>query len=299
MPAPLKATFHVFARRPRSGVLTAAVLVHALAALAVISAFPLLNRDVLEAALYGEDLGPDDGVLVLRMIVSGAALALAYMLVMASLEAACLRWLLREEAGRSGGFSIGADTWRVFAGNLIWFLVASVATVIASILSGLAISLPGLGAEDSLLFVFAGLGTPMAVLLLMLLPLGIGMGAGNAASISRRRFAYFDSWRVSHRRVRSLGGSYLLLWALWFIVFAPALLGIRALLFQRFGVMGLTDTLTEEGQALMIAALVLLYVLSNFAIVFFLAGLNARALEAAIEDGKIEGVSANVAQTFD
>jgi hypothetical protein len=126
-------------------------------------------------------------------------------------------------------------------------------------------------------------------------PFGLRVSAGNAASVAKRRFAYFDGWAVSRNRFRTLFGSFLALWLIWVAIWFALFVGgayLNGLIADDVAQPALYDQLMTFDLLISISV-------ANLVLTFLSAGVNARAVIAAGEEGKITGVSADVASVFD
>jgi hypothetical protein len=294
MTAPLKATFFALRRRERGGVLTRATLVHGLLLLALFVLFAVLVWAIRPTSDAGGDLSMSVGVYGLQITAGFVVLAFFNAVVTASYEAACLRWLIRGETAGFGGFSLGGDTWRIYAGYWIWFAIAFVIWIVALLSAGLLLA--------TLNLLNTGDGAPyeawggMVLWTLATSPLAIRMSAGNAVSVAKKKFAYFESWKVSRGRFWALFGSFLIAWLIWIVVLVALFVGAAFLVF----VVSSDQPETADPTNVMMSGSTLLAIgAANLALAFLSAGVNARAVIAAAEEAKIEGVGTNVAAVFD
>lgn len=294
MALPLKGTFFAFRRRGRGGVILGATVSHVVLLLAVMVTLAVLNARLIGLVEAG---GVEDGT-VMPIGVVGASLGglFLYAVIAASYEAALLRWMIRGETAGFGGFSLGGDTWRVYAGYWLWFAVAAGLWLAAMLLSVLIVAALGVSQGQSpaetawVGFMAIGLWV------LLLTPFALRMCSGNAASIARRRFSYFESWRVSRDRTLALLGSFFTLWLVWVALALALFLGasfvVYTLVPEEPSGTGLGDLLTVLGLA---GALQI----ANFVMTILAAGVNARATLAAIEEGKLDGLTPDLANVFD
>jgi hypothetical protein len=293
MAAPLKATFFAFKRRDRGGVLTSITAVHAVLALALFVAFVAANFGYIAAVAAGEDPEEVGSELEATLFVVSFVLgAMAYYVVTASYEAACLKWMIRGETSGFRGFSLGLDTWRVYGGQWIWFAVFVVLTIVASVLLAMFGAQPRLGLQAyPALTAFAGWAVVVA-------PLALRLAPGNAASVARRRFAYFDGMRVTQGRSLALFGSFFIVWLIWALLFAAIWLGSW---FFTYLALGGDETELESADVNLgvLSCFSLGLFIANMALAFLSAGINARAVIAAAENGKLEGVLTDVAAVFE
>lgn len=290
MPAPLRATFFAFRKRePR--VLLRATLTHVALGLALIA--------ILVAAFWiYANRGPRDAVTATQegwvMFVATVVWAVICSLITASFEAACLRQILRGEKAGFAGLSLGADTWRVWAGHWIWLLFAIASFVGAIVVTSLTTAAVGFSTPATAAWTgFLAIGLWIVVLS----PFALRMSAGNAASIAKRRFAYFDAWAVTSGRFRTLSGSFLTIWAIVTALYAGVIYGVAFL-----AAFVVADSLDDGliNNFVMSTAFLLALCVSTLSFLFLAAGVNARAVIAAGEEGKIAGVaSGDIASVFD
>jgi len=235
--------------------------------------------------------------------------------LIAAFEAGCLRWMIRGEREGLFGLSLGADTWRVYSGYWLWFVFFIVGYIVLAVL-GFSLIAIGTALRDSPPAQVAW--AVFSILLCVSLPIWLGVRTAPAAasSIVRRRFAFFDSWRVTKGRFWALFGSFVLLWliyfvliiAMWFPVFGPMFTAAFQSALQHPGDSAATSASMQEAMSSQFSspAFVAMYfgfqVLGIFiATMFYILnfGVNARAVLVAVEEGKIEGVTPGVAKAFE
>jgi len=292
---PLKATFFAFSKREHRGVLRRAALTHAALLFVTAIVAVLANSVVLGALFQGQERSEPAGPIAQMMwLFSVLMAALIYFVLMASYEAACLRWLIRGETKGFGGFSLAGDTARVWLGQWLWLAIAIPFLIVAGLVVTIVTQFfPTLAAVEGL----PGLTWPVAWALLIS-PLALRLAPGNATSVGRRKFAYFDAWRVTKDRFRALGGSYLIVWLLWIIALVVVFF---ALSIPVFAVTGDNAERAPLINALMSGVSLLTIVGANMLATLLLAGVNARAVLAAAREGKIDGVDSpgDVARVFE
>ncbi|MDX2276988.1 MAG: hypothetical protein NW206_16175 [Hyphomonadaceae bacterium] len=331
MAEPLNATFFAFRKREKSGVLTQAAIGFAIGMILITVAFfaafasalmPLVQwyGEMMTAAVNNdtsamETMGfpPSLGLFVLGSIVWMFAL----FILMAAFEAACLRWLVRGESGGGLlGLNFGADTWRVYSGYWIWFLLYMAFSMVFGIVVGVVIGgaaigmMAGANGADAS---SAGLGALALMPIIYLVQyglmifFGVRLAPANATSIARKKFAFFDAWKVTRGRFWPLLGAF----AIWFLIYLGAVLVLYIIMFATVLATAL-PTLTQLGsspeqlagaEAQILQAYVqalsspqtwvvmgVLYLLVTIVgVMFYVAcfGINARAAQAALEEGKI------------
>jgi hypothetical protein len=140
---------------------------------------------------------------VLLFALLGGVLYAAY-------EAACLRWLVRGESGGGVlGLRLSGDTWRVFATYWVW----------CGLLIGCWIPIIAFYVGIRALMEVAGPLRVLVLLIAALAPLAIGaalifftvrLAPAAAASVARRRFAFFDAWAATRGTFWRLLGAFFL-----------------------------------------------------------------------------------------
>jgi len=233
-------------------------------------------------------------------------------ILIAAYEAACLRWMIRGEAPGLFGLTLGEDTWRVYGVYWCWFGAQMVISFAMSILMmplmfmtmGSIMTTPEPDPEALMRW---QLLVQLPMTFAQYLPLiffGIRFGPAAATSVGVKRFAIFEAWTVTNGRFWALFGSHALLWLVliaigtvsfgvafgWFV--GPALwesLGpnpdtqqVEAALARVFTPLGMSVV----GAAY--AFNIVLYML--YAVLAY--GINARAVLAALEEGKIKPAAA-------
>lgn len=319
----LNATFFAFRKRERSGVLTSASIAFLVLAVLFGGAFFFLNAqafmDYLSwASSLGSGMGSGmatgkpgaaepsmEGMMppASVMALGGAyfLFLLGYYVLLASYEAACLRWMIRGETGGIMGLSLGADTWRVYFTYWVWFFLLIAFYIVLFLIAG--------GAMMSMMAVSQG-GADMSsmgmvpvllglLLIVALIYFGVRFAPAAATSVARRKFAFFDAWTVTKGRFWALFGAYFLLFVM-FIVFyliVASVFGFAMAGMAMTQVNGAGAPQTPEDALRAFANPQFLLTVGLFAAVMVVAsmtfyvalfGVNARAAVAALEEGKIK-----------
>ncbi|MBL8546022.1 MAG: hypothetical protein JNL81_06125 [Hyphomonadaceae bacterium] len=308
---PLNATMFAFKKRERGGVLLGATLAYVVLAFAMFGIFAALNwqgaRDyMMWITSFSQSYDPANPSSVAPPPASVMGLLPAYFLLLfftyvllASYEAACLRWMIRGETGGLFGLSLGADTWRVYAGYWMWFLLLIAAyiacAVIALVFMGSIFAVGSTG--DANAMTSLGFAAPVLflVILLGLLFFAVRLAPAAATSIARKKFAFFDAWTVTKGRFWALLGSFVLLWLMYVVAVIVLSVGIGVAVGMGAGGAYNPNATPEEAMDVFASPQVLAPVLVIYglmivaAFVWFLAlfGINARAAQAALEEGKI------------
>lgn len=322
MAGPLKATFFAFRKRERSGVLLGATIAFVIGLAVLLGAFVALfwsslgpavawHGQIIQAAAANDTAAMQNVTFPTGLFSMIGALMLwlfPIYILCAAYEAACLRWMIHGETQGFMGLSLGAPTWRVWSVYWIWFLLNIAFSIAMSILMGVVMGMFFLGAN----------GDPNAVLTAqipfyiiqyaLMAYFGIRLAPAAAASIARRKFAFFDAWTVTKGRFFPLLGSYLIIFVLYIIVslimavaWFTIILGPSApdLAAAANDPARLTEMMTAALQSYLQSlaqpqAWVAVGVLQliGFAVMafFYLAmyGISARAAQAALEDGAIQ-----------
>jgi hypothetical protein len=319
----LNATFFAFRKREQGGVLLRATLTYIVIAFVIFGVFAYLNwQAVIDYVQWTMTMGqaaekadPTDPNAVFASMMPPASvmsLAPAYLLVtlfsyllLASWEAACLRWMIRGEVKGLFGLALDGDTLRVYFGYWMWlflFIAIYIVAFIVLMSFGVGVAMTaGQSGDAGAVGASVGIGFLVAIVLCLgVIYLGVRFAPAAATSIAKRRFAFFDAWTVTKGRFWALLGAFVLLFLMYFV--GLMLLGGMAVAAMGFGVVGQLQTAGAEPQSpeamfAMFASpsvwipLVICYGLMIIgAFIFYLAmfGVNARAAQAALEEGKIK-----------
>jgi len=312
----LNATFFAFRKRDKA-VLLPTTIAFAVLALGTFALFAALNWqasvDYLNwaASMGAASTKPTQGppsfeammppASVMSLIPAYLLFVLAYYVLLAAYEAACLRWMIRGETAGLFGFSLGADTWRVYFTYWIWLLLLIAFYIVCAItVGGAAVSMIAMsqaGGEPSLSAVLIPLVLGV-VILLGLIYFSVRLAPAAATSVARKRFAFFDAWKVSKGRFWGLLGAFLLLFLMYMVLCIA--LGVAWGVFMGVAVLGqgmqsgdpqsAEEALRAFANPQMLTGVALMYVvLIVAAFTFYVAlfGVNARAAQLALEEGKI------------
>lgn len=313
----LNATFFAFRKRERGGVLMGASIAYLIVAIVVGCAFFLLNAqgftDYLNwvTQMGGGMAGGKPGdqpsmdammppASVMAILPSYFLFILIYYVLLASYEAACLRWMIRGETGGLFGLSLGADTWRVYFGYWVWFfLLIAFYIVFAIVAGGAMMSMMTMAQGNMDMSSAAGIPVLLGLLLFVgLIYFGVRFAPASATSIARRRFAFFDAWTVSKGRFWALLGAFLLLFVMFFVfyIIVAMVLGF-AMASMAPDLAGQTQPQTPEEAfrafanpqwAALLGGFVLVMVVASMTLYVAMFGVNARAALVALEEGKIK-----------
>ncbi len=333
---PLNATFFAFKKREKGALLSTAVafglLMLVLYAVFAAAVWAIIGQDFFTLSQQMAEMGAKNGG------ASGALPAdfgrfflifpielvwlFFFCVALASFESSCLRWMIRGE--RSGPLNLyfGADMWRVYGTYWMWFLyfVGTYILFFIVIIATTAVAAIAGGRDNP---VVAGIVVVVvaAAWVLGWIYVAVRLAPASATSIGVRQFAPLKAWTVSRGRFWALFGSYFLL----FVIYMIGLIVAWAVLFgpmyaRAFGQLdwtsasgdpqGFSQRYNEASVglvrdmfgsplaiALYIAGQVAIYTIATlFSMLFY--GVNARALLAAAQDGKIEAPGIDVAETF-
>ena len=319
--SPLNATFFAFRKREKGGVLLGATLTYAVAVCIVFGVFAYLNwQAVVDYITWSMTMGqaaekadPNDPSSVFGAMMPPASvmsLMPAYFLFMfisyallAMYEAACLRWMIRGETKGLFGFAFDADSMRVYFTYWIWFFLL-IALYFAIIIVFVGVGV-GIGVSAAAGDAAGAVGPSVLIMLLLvvavllaLIYFGVRFAPAAATSIAKRRFAFFDAWTVTKGRFWALFGSYALLFLMYIVgvIVLSVGMGVAVGVNMAGQMQTATDPQTPEDAFALFASpsvwipMVICYGLMIVgAFVFYVAlfGVNARAAQAALEEGKI------------
>lgn len=315
----LNATFFAFKKRERGGVLWGASIAYAVLAIVLFGGFTALNWQAISdygtwAASMSQQSGaatdpnnPFGGMAPPASVMALGAwyslFMIVFYLLLAAYEAACLRWMIRGETKGFFGLALDGDTLRVYFTYWLWLILAIVlyivlAVVVVGIVAGVAM---GGGVQNSDPSAIASLGIGAfaggLALCLLLIYFAVRFAPAAATSIAKRRFAFFDAWTVTKGRFWALLGAFLLLWLMYIVgiclFYGAALFALGAQFWQQMATGGpasQADMAAMFASPTVWAPLLVLYLLllvGGFVFYVALFGINARAAQAALEEGKI------------
>jgi hypothetical protein len=190
--------------------------------------------------------------------------------------------------------NLRADTWRVYLGYWVWFactLGPLYAIEIAAFIIGAATGAitAGLGYTQ---FAFAVGFSAGAVIVLIggsaLIWAAVHLAPAAANSIEKRRFAFFETWKVSRGLFGPMLGSFVLVWLPFYvliIVIQFTVLGIltSAVDFQNMAASGadpkqITEQLLRPAVLVPVIALGAIIAALWFLFHFMMIGINARVI---------------------
>jgi hypothetical protein len=320
---PLNATFFAFRKRERRGVLLSASIAFAVIGAVAVGVFAYLNWQavvdyinwVTTLGKNAEAVDPNDPSAVFASMMPPASVMslgpayflflIVYYVLLASYEAACLRWMIRGETKGFFGLALDADTLRVYFTYWLWFFMliafyVVIAIVVFGLIAGMAIGAQGNPDAAGPMMVLLPVLMAFAVLA-GLVYFGVRFAPAAATSIAKRRFAFFDAWTVTKGRFWALFGSFLLLFLMYMVgaIILSVIMGVA----MGMGVVGQIQSAPEpqtpqEAWALFASPAIWipmaicygLMIIGAFVFYVALFGVNARAAQAALEEGKIQAV---------
>lgn len=321
MAEPLNATFFAFRKREQSGVLlrlTVAFLIAAIALCAVFAVFfwasigPFVEwySTVISAAAANDTASVEAAGLPEGFFgfVGGMLLWMfPFYILCAAYEAGALRWMIHGEVKGFMGLSLGGATWRVWGCYWIWLLLNIAFSIVMSVLMGVIVGVATVGADGDSISALSALPIFYVFQYAVMIYFAVRLAPAAATSIARRKWAFFDAWTVTKGRFLSLLLSFFLLYVLYFIAtialaaaFFSIVLGAAAPDFAsavedpaRFNqvfadaVRAYLQSLSNPQNWIVIGALQLVGTVVG--VVFYVAmyGVNARAAQVALEEGKI------------
>ena len=220
---PLNATFFAFRKREPGGVLLRASLAFVIVAAVLVVAFVGVNFASLAPALtwYSEVLGAaasSDTTSIENMslptglgmlALTGLVWTFFFAVLYASFEAACLRWMVRGETGGFMGLSLGADTWRVYSGYWLWFLLYMGFSIAMGIVVVTIVGVLTVGVERRSCRADERHDCGLCIQYATLIYFAMRFAPAAATSIARRKFSFFEAWKVTKGRFWALFGSFL------------------------------------------------------------------------------------------
>jgi hypothetical protein len=243
-----------------------------------------------------------------------------FYVLLAAYEAASLRWLIHGESGGGiMGLTLDEQTWRVYSCYWMWFAIHLGISTVSSMLL-VPFMFMGLASAGASTSPDAMLGPMMVFYFLyyvvyygLLAFFGVRFAPGAATSIARRQFAYFDAWKVTRGRFWALCGSFLVVVLIYSVVAAVVMtVGLGVLIvaaagnFAAFGSNASPEQVATAFAALLspqnlvvLGALYLFLIASGLIFMLLTYGINARAVIAAMEEGKIPGITMATAKTFE
>ncbi len=319
---PLNATFFAFRKRERGGVLLRLTGAFLIAMIVLFAAFAavfwgsLLSviswyADVIAASTANDTeamqaIGLPTGLFA----IIGATLLWLFpvYILCAAYEAGCLRWMIHGEVKGFMGLSLGAPTWRVWSVYWIWFLLHMGFSIVMSIVMMLMMGVMAVGSGGDPMATMTVLPVYYVLQYGLMIFFAVRFAPAAATSVARGRFSFFDAWTVTKGRFWALLGSFLLLYVIyiavslvlggvWFAsVFGAAApdLSEAAANPEQFGAIvaevmrAYVQSLSQPQSWILIGVLQVigLVVMALFYIATF--GINARAAQAALEEGKIQ-----------
>lgn len=320
MAEPLNATFFAFRKREKGGVLWGVSIAYVVVAIALGAAFAALNWQgisdyftwSMSLSQHTGEVDPNDmssimpPASVMAIFPMYLLFMLIYYLLFAAYEAACLRWMIHGESSGLFGLALNADTLRVYFTYWLWFFLLVAFYLIVVVVGvgfgvGIGVVASGSSADQLGAMGLAAFGVGLLVLLLVIY-VCVRLAPAAATSIARRRFSFFDAWKVTKGRFWALLGSYALLFLMlvvgsMIVAFGASMIMGTALIGQMQS--GAEPSSPQEMFALIAAPgvwipLAVMYaamIIGTFVLYIALFGVSARAAQAALQEGKIAAAS--------
>ncbi|HYD88487.1 MAG TPA: hypothetical protein VEA80_13510 [Vitreimonas sp.] len=227
------------------------------------------------------------------------------LVLFASFEAACLRWLVRGESGGGLlGLRFGADTWRVFAIYWIWLALWIGAMVAIALFYLLVRALAGAHPAMQWIMLLVAALAPLGFFALAIWG-SVRLAPGAAVTVREGKFAFFKAWGETRRLFWPLLGAFVIVTIGYFVI-AFIVQQVLSLPFNGPAHALMADMMAgATSEEVMrrafetfatpgFIALGVVYLLATqiLACVFYIAffGINARAALVALEEGKIQRV---------
>lgn len=314
---PLDATFFAFRKRERSFVLAAASVAYYLLLTLVMVAFVALTWGSWSAVIAwymsafsvmsegGTPSSPDPQIFLALAPYALASIPVS-LLLFAMFEAACLRWLVRGEAGGGlFGLKLDADTWRVLGVYGLWVVLFIAGICLLGLFYGLVVTVSSLGGVAQIVAMILGGLAPIGFLALLLWA-AVSFAPAAATSVGRKKLTFLSARKVSGPRYWPLFTSFLLV-IVGYLVLATVISAIvqiplnNAMAPIMAAALNDGDTariMTLVREAFLTPTMIAVLagnMLASFALatVYYVAmfGVNARAFEAAVEAGDVAKAS--------
>jgi hypothetical protein len=335
MVEPLKATLFAFRKREKGHLLGASIAFAALMVVLVIALgvaiWAVMGQDYfswarqmaeMNAKATPGQLPPNFGRMLLIFPIEFVWMFFLFV-ALAAFESSCLRWLIRGERSDTFNLHFGTDMWRVYGTYWMWFLYFFVTYIVFFIVLIAAGALGAvIGGRDNPAIAGVAIGAVSIAWVLAWCYVAVRLAPAAATSVGVRKFAPLTAWTVSRGRFWALFGSFLLVTilyvvaivAVWAVFFGPTYLNVFGHMdwssmsgdpqgfSRRYSEANLEVMRQLFGSPLAIA----LYIggqLANYVVVIVfslvLYGINARAVIAAAEDGKVQVPGVGVAEQFE
>lgn len=318
----LNATFFAFRKREKGGVLLGSSIAFAIAAIVLYAAiigigfmlvgggdFVTWYGEATAAQARGEVYAepPPNPSGVLLMIPVGLVWLFLFFVLFAAYESACVRWMVRGEESGPLRLHFGADMWRVYGTYWAWLIFGLIGWVGFFVFAAISGFVAGSVGEFGPWIMFA----LMVAYLLAWFYANVRLSPASATSIGVGEFAPLKAWSVSRDRFWALFGSYLLLFVIYVVIVCVATgITLSSYYAQIFSGLDWTlaqtnpDAFMREYEQASLAATqqmfsnpvsIAIYIGSQvlgfaIALVFYTLwfGVESRAVQAALEEGKIE-----------
>jgi len=315
----LNATFFAFRKRERSGVLLGATIAFVIGMVVLLGSFvgifwtsvmPAVQwyGEIIAAAATNDTAAMQNVAMPPGLFTMFGALLLwlfPFYILCAAYEAACLRWMIHGESVGVMGLSLGAPTFRVWSTYWMWFLLNIAFSIAMSIVLGVMTGV--FAASGDITAVAVALPVFYLVQYALMAYFAVRFAPAAATSVARRKFSFFQAWTVTKNRFWALLGSFVLVYLIYGIVSiliavvwfssvfgaaAPDLASavndperVNALVLEVLQTY--VQSLSQPQNWIVIGVLQVVGLILMAFTYLATYGINARAAQAALEEGKI------------
>lgn len=218
--SPVAAALNAFKKRDQRFVLTRATLAYLVLRIVLAGAFFAVTwqswgtiliwyaETIRNVSTGGEPAAPP--LEVFAAVAPWAALSgIIGLVVFAAFEAACLRWMVRNEPGGALGVSFGPDTWRVFAIYWMW-LALGLVVIVGVIAFYVALrALAGVHQALQLVTMLIGALAPLGLIGFVIWAC-VRLSPAAAATVANRKLTFFGASGFTRGAFWPLLGAFVL-----------------------------------------------------------------------------------------
>lgn len=227
--SPLDTALFAFRKREHRFVLTRLAIAYVvlsliIGAVALAANWPALSGladwylDTLRAVSNGEEPAMPPSASIATLLPLSLAFGVLAWILLASFEAACLRWLVRNERGGGVfGLKFDADTWRVFAIYWIWIGLALTWFVAIVVLYFGLRTLSGLHPVAQFVVMLVAALAPLGLFALLLWG-AVRLSPAAALTVARKQFSFYQAWVATRGRFWPLLGAFVIVCVAYFLV---------------------------------------------------------------------------------